>query len=124
MPSKCAQKLPAKTEQAYNNKPPMQRNLMECKTGNTEDVPSDCDWYPQGIGDATDVPGPQVVLLGQRLRSQQNKKSEVLDHAPSKNKNTMSRCLRSRVMDHTMIKNPLSLVNTTTKPCQISRGSY
>ena len=92
------------TEQSPNNKTPRHRNPTEWRTGNTEDAPSERAWDPQGIGGATDAPGPQVFHLVKRLKSQGKKKLKVSDHAPSKNKNITIRCSINRVMEHTPIK--------------------
>ena len=88
-----------------------QVKLTEWRPENNKDAKSERAWGPQEIGGATDAHEPQVVHKGQRLRSQQKKKLKVSYHAPSKNKNTTSRCPTNRVMDHTPIKTPRSPVN-------------
>ena len=124
MPINRAQERPAKTEQASNNKSPSQVKLTEWRTGITQDAPSNRAWYPQGIVGATYAPGPQVVYLGQRLRSQRNQKLKVSDHAPSKNRNTTNIFSGIRLMDRTQIKNSRNPVKATTNPFRLIRGSY
>ena len=57
-------------------------------------------------------------------KRQQNQTSKVSDYAHYKNKNPKSRYSTHRVTDHTKIKNPRGLVNTTNQPRRLIRGSY
>ena len=57
---------------------------------------------------AIDSPEPQVLYKCQRLIIQKNQRFKVSDHAPYKNKNTMSRCSTIRVMDRKSIKSTQS----------------
>ena len=79
-------------------------SLTEQIPSNTKGDPSEHALDNQGSGGAIDAPEPQEVHKGQRLRSQRNQKSKLLDHEPSKNKKNKIRCSRSRVMYHTPIK--------------------